>query len=173
MENVSSNCHWTNTQCRIIVPKHATTRIYWLAFILTACLKIFYNLARDQQNMTGIKGKLRIHLAMIDSWRIRIFSIRFTLNKFLTFFFPNSIITAYQKIQLWMVSLSTIGRLIYTQIFKFQMTQNETHHFNNAIWVIASSGKQSRMNILCINILSIFKCHIWQNLYRSIIQHPR
>jgi hypothetical protein len=49
------------------VPKHSTTRIYWLPFILTARLKIFYNLSRDQQNITGIKGKLKIHLAMIGS----------------------------------------------------------------------------------------------------------
>ena len=107
MEYVSSNWHWTNNQCRIIVPKHITTRIYWLPFILTACLKIFYKLSRDQQNMTGIKGKFKIHLAMIGCWRIRIFSIRFTLNKFLSFFNPNSIIGADLKIHLWMVSLST------------------------------------------------------------------
>jgi hypothetical protein len=41
-----------------------------------------------------------------------------------------------------MVSLSTIGRLIYIQILKFQMTQNETHHFNNAIWVIADLSEE-------------------------------
>ena len=55
-----------------------------------------------------------------------------------------------------MVALSTIGRLIYTQILKFQMAQDETLHFKYAIWIITRSGKQSPSHILCFNILSIF-----------------
>jgi len=55
-----------------------------------------------------------------------------------------------------MVSLSTNGRLIYRKISKFQMAQDETLHFKYAIWVITRSEKESPLNILWFNILSIF-----------------
>ena len=88
-------------------------------------------------------------------------------TKFFLFWNSNSIITAYVKIHLWMVSLSTIGRLIYTQILKFQMAQNETHHFKYAIWIITKNGKESPLNILCFNILSFF----WASNSRESLPH--